>query len=253
MFRSWKKTPSAPCGGAYVLRRPIGEVLNQLCWLGPGTMVLRQQGLSLAKTTHFGLWVADEAQGWELLRDRFSRLETEMSKPQNVYLLAPQMGRQPLLAMGEPGQPIDLSIRLNCHTWGSNPIRDLLHRLDAVALDWLESCKLGAGAWLDDWGQASKPISDGERIREVSQWLRNCDQLELEIRSNIHRATAKFTPSFVDTEGAILRVADRFCRHVIYADVEAPHFQLTQIASRQMRICLEPAAVAGASVSSPAA
>lgn len=253
MFCSWKKSPSAPCSCAYVLRSPITEVLNHLCCLGQGTLVLRQQGLSLARTTPFGLCVAYRESGWNILRDQVSGLETDVDRPQKVYLLTDISDRRPLLAMGEPGKAIDVSIRLNGHLWESAAIRDLLQRFNGVSLDCLESRKLGAGAWLDEWGQTSKPAGDGELVREASHLLRDCECLEVEIKSGIHRNSVKFTPSFVDTEGAVLRVADRSCRHVVYADVEAADFRMARVSTNHVRIFREPAAVTESFVSSPAA
>ena len=104
---------------------------------------------------------------------------------------------------------------------------------------------------MDEWGQPSRPASDGERVREASHLLRDCECLEVEVKSGIHRNTVKFTPSFVDTEGAVLRVADRSCRHVVYADVEAADFRMVRVSANHVRISREPPAVTGSSVSSP--
>lgn len=253
MFCSWKKSPSAPCSCAYVLRSPITEVLNHLCCLGQGTLVLRQQGLSLAKTTPFGLSVAYRESGWNILRDVVSGLETDVNRPQNVYLLTDLPDRRPLLAMGEPGKSIDVSIRLNGHAWESAAVRDLLHRFDAVSLDCVESRKLGAGAWLDEWGQATKSSDGGELVREACRLLRGCGELEVDVRSGIHRNLVRFQPSFVDCEGPVLRVADRSCEHVVYADAASADFRMERVGADHLRIFRDPPAATDDLASSPAA
>jgi len=205
-------------------------------------MVLRQEGLSLAKTTSFGLCVAYRESGWNILQDRVSGLETDVDRPVNVYLLTGISDRRPLLAMGEPGKAIDVSIRLNGHVWDSPEIRGLLDRFQGLSLDCMESRKLGAGAWLDEWGQAVKAPGDGDLVREAGRALRDCESLEVVIRSASHRGVVRFSPTFIDSEGPVLRIADHACRHVVYADVEAADFRMTHTSSRQLRIHREPPA-----------
>jgi hypothetical protein len=242
MFCSWKKSPFAPCSCAYVLRGPVSEVLNHLCYLGQGTMVLRQQGLSLAKTTPFGLAVAYQESGWNILRDQVSGLETDTSLDQNIYLMTDAADRRPLLAMGQPDKAIDLSIRLDGYTWESPAVTALLRKFNAASLDCAQSRRLGAGAWLDDWGDGSQSVSDGTLVRAAAGTLRDCGWLEVEIKSAIHRNIVRFSPSFIDSEGSVLRIADRSCRHVVYADVEAPDFRMDRISPEQIRIHREPSA-----------
>lgn len=242
MFCSWKKSSSAPCSCAYVLRSPVSEVLNHLCYLGQGTMVLRQKGLSLAKTTPFGLAVAYQNSGWNILRDQVSGLETDTSRDMNIYLMTDAADRRPLLAMGEPDQPIDLSIRLNGYSWESPAVTALLRKFNGVSLDCLQSRRLGAGAWLDDWGDNRPPAGDGELVRAAAGTLRDCGWVEVEIKSTTHRNVVRFAPSFIDTEGGVLRVADRSCRHVVYADVEAPDFRMARVSQDQVRIFRESTA-----------
>lgn len=236
MFCSWKKSPSAPCSCAYVLPAPVSDVLNHLSHLGQGTLVLRQQGLSLAKITPFGPAVAKRQNDWNIIHDAMSGLETDTSREQNIYLMTDASDRRPLLAMGEPGKSIDLSIRLDGYTWESSAVTALLRRFNAASLDCMASRRLGAGAWLDEWSDISVPIGDGELVREASRALHSCEWLEVEINSATHRNIVKFTPSFIDTEGGVLRVADRFCRHVVYADVEAPDFRLERLSGTETRM-----------------
>lgn len=217
-------------------------------------MVLRQQGLSLAKTTSFGHPVANHDSDWSILRDRVSGLETDTSRARNIYLMTDAADRRPILAMGEPGKAIDLSIRLNGYTWESSAVTALLRRFNGTSLDCLESRRLGAGAWLDDWADATPSISDGALIRAASRTLRECEWLEVEINSSTHRNIVRFTPSFIDSEGGVIRVADRACRHVIYADVEAPDFRLQRLSGTETRMFRECTGLSGGAIASqPAA
>jgi len=236
MFCSWKKSPTAPCSCAYRLRSPLHELLNHLCHLGQGTLVLRRPGLSLAKSTPFGLHITERASGWTLLRDSISGLETAMKPEQNVYLMTDVADRRPLFAMGPPDKPIELSVRLEGHRWESPAIQQMITRFDGISLDCIESHRLGAGAWLDEWEQARKttlPITS-DFIHATSGILHRCQSLEVEIHTSMHRNAVRFQPSFIDSEGTVLRIADKTRTHIVYADVSARDFHLHATESRSL-------------------
>lgn len=242
MFCSWKKNSSAPCSCAYELRASVPDVLNHLSHLGQGTMVLRQQGLSLAKITPFGPVAPVQSDDLTRLWDKISGLETDACQLRSIYLMTDASDRRPLLAMGEAGKAIDLSIRLDGYTWESSAVTALLKIFNGTPLDCRDSRRLGAGAWLDDWEDVTLPSSDGELIRVASHAVKECEWLEVEIKAGGHRNLVRFAPSFIDSEGGVLRVADRFCKHVVYADVEAPDFRLERISGKETRIFRETAA-----------
>ena len=236
MFCSWKTSPSAPCSCAYRLRSPLHELLNHLCYLGNGTLILRRPGLSLAKCTPFGLHISGRATGWNLLRDSLSGLETDISGEQHAYLLTDVTDHRPLFAMGPPGKPIELSIRLNNHTWQSPAIQQMIHRFDGVSLNCGESHCLGAGAWLDEWEQARRtavPVTT-DFIHTTTAILHRCQALEVEVRTSTHRNSVRFHPSFIDSEGSVLRIADKSRDHIVYADVSAENFHLHVTTSRTL-------------------
>lgn len=237
----WRKSPSAPCSCAYQLRSPVHEVLNHLCQFGQGTLVLRQQGLSLAKMTPFGLAISHQDSDWTILHDALSGLETDTRRPLAIYLMSDTSDRRPLLAMGEPNMPVELSIRLDGYAWESPAVTALLRKFNGVSLDCMRSRRLGAGAWLDEWGGAPLSNGDGELAHAASRVLRDCASLEVEIKTHAHRNVTRFRPSFVDTEGRVLRIADRACRHVVYADAEAADFRLITTPDGQARMFREVA------------
>src|SRR5690606_38615504 len=158
MICFWKKNAGAPCACAFVLRAAVVEVLNRLCELGSATMIMKQRGLSMVKTTRFGLCISDQEGGWSLLRDLASGLEADVSRPQSLYVFAEGAERRPVLAMGPPGRAVDFSIRLNEQEWGSRVMRGVLDCFQTTALDCIESRRLGAGNWLDDWGGGDGPV-----------------------------------------------------------------------------------------------
>jgi hypothetical protein len=237
MFCSWKTSPAAPCACAFQLHSPVDLLLNHLASLGHGTLILRRPGLSVAKSTPFGLHVRGEETEWSVLRDAISGLETELSHPQNAYLLREASDDCPLFVMGPPGKPIEFTVRLECHQWGSPAIRGMLARFDATPLDCMASRRLGAGAWLDEWEQARKPSTCPlDRVHEAGDCLHHCRSLEVEIHTSTQRSTVRFQPSFIDSEGSVLRIADKSRRHIVYADVAATDFQLTSDGSRAVRL-----------------
>lgn len=224
MFCSWRKSPTAPCSCAFQLGGPVGELLNHLCCLGRATLILRQQGLSLAKSTDFGLWISSREGDWQVLRDRLSGLEADTGRPQHCYLLTGFGEPRPVIAFGEPGRPIHFSIRLENHRWESRCITDLIEHFKGQALDCTESRRLGAGAWLDEWERPTSPRLSAEEIEETRERIRRCRDLEVEVRTATHRGTARFTPSFVDLSGCVLRIADRSLVHVVHADAGTADF-----------------------------
>lgn len=238
MSCSWKSSPSAPCSCAYRLQSPVNELLNHLCGLGKGTLILRRPGLSLAKATRFGLHVRNRSQNWEILHDAISGLETDLTPPQHSYLLREFPDQCPLFAMGPPGKPIEFTVRLDGHEWNSPMVRDMLARFDGTALNCVESHRLGAGAWLDEWEQRRQPAlcCPDSVIHETSAALHRCRLLEVEIRTSSHRSGVCFSPSFIDMEGSVLRIADRSRNHIVYADVGAEDFQLSRVGLNDLRL-----------------
>lgn len=238
MFCSWKTSPAAPCSCAYRLHSPVDELLNHLCCLGKGTLILRRPGLSLAKSTRFGLHIRDRAHDWTVLRDAISGLETDLGPSQNAYLLREFPDQCPLFAMGPPGSPIEFTVRLDGLEWDSPMIKSMLERFNGAALDCAESHRLGAGAWLDEWEQSKCRSStcQGSKVHETGETLQRCRLLEVEIRTSTQRNEVCFQPSFIDMEGSVLRIADRARTHIVYADVSAEDFHLEKSGSYGLRL-----------------
>ncbi|MFT4175460.1 MAG: hypothetical protein QM627_02280 [Luteolibacter sp.] len=236
MFCSWKTRPDAPCSCAYQLRSPVHELLNHLCCLGKGTLVLRRPGISFAKSTSFGLHITDRASDWKLLRDSISGLETDLGRELRVYLLRELSEPRPIFAMGPPGKPVELSIRLDGLTWQAPAIQQMIQRFDGISLDCVESHRLGAGAWLDEWEQP-RPADEkvpADLIEDARENLHRCQSLHVAIRTDTHRSTMHFRPSFIDSEGSVLRIADKQRHHIVYADVSARDFSLSNLGNRQL-------------------
>lgn len=233
----WRKSAGAPCSCAYSLHGPLAEILGHLRHLGQATLIARQPGLSLVRTTSFGPNVARPDSGPDAWADAVSGLETAAAAPLAVYLLREMAQRHPLLEIGEPGSAIDLSIRLDAHFWESPAIAAMLRRFDAAPLACHESHRLGAGAWLDDWGNAPAPAArDHPSVRSASAAVADCKWLEVEINAPGHRNIMRFSPTFVDSDGGVLRIADRTCRHVVHADVEAPDIRLESASRSELRL-----------------
>jgi hypothetical protein len=225
MFCSWKTGPNASCGCAYRLRGTAETLLEHLCGLGKSTLILRRPGLSLVKSMG-------------LLSEAIGGLENHFAPPQDAFLIREISDSCPLFVMGPPGKPIELTVRLEDHAWSSPVIRSMIEQFYGVSLDCLASRRLGAGAWLDEWGQPipPKPPAISDLIHQASDALHRCDSLEVEIRTSSHRSTARFQPSFIDSAGSVLRIADKARRHIVYADVNAENFQLSAINLRQLRL-----------------
>jgi hypothetical protein len=118
MFCSRRKSPSAPCSRAFLLRGPLSGLLNHLSCVGESTPVWRQQGLTLAKSTRFGPRVKTRESGWRVLRG----MATDTRQPLSSYLLAIVGDRKPVIGMAAGGHPLHATIRLDRHDWSSPPI-----------------------------------------------------------------------------------------------------------------------------------
>ncbi|MDB6079157.1 MAG: hypothetical protein JWO82_2904 [Akkermansiaceae bacterium] len=246
--------PAAPQErSAYLLLGTPSFLLNQLPALGRCTMILREQGLSLAKETTFGLFTTSAASGrWDLLQDRLSHLESSLTAPQHFHLLADPEDCCPLLTAGIPGEPIDLTIRLENHCWDSHEIRTLL-RDHAVPVDIGESWARSAGAWLDDWLQPPPPADAAALCREVRRCLTKCSLLEVAVSAGAHHANTRFKPAFHDTEGTVFRIADAGRNNVVYADVADAAFRMEMLSPSHLLIRRGPRRNAGSLASTRAA
>jgi hypothetical protein len=239
MFCSWRKSPSAPCSCAFLLRGSLPELLNHLCCLGESTLVLRQQGLSLAKCTRFGLSVGTRESGWQVLRDHLSGMETDTGRALALYLLANAGDRKPVIGMAGLGCPLHATIRLDQHDWNSPVVANLVDHFDGVSLDCLESRRLGAGAWLDEWERPAANQGDALCIEQAGRILRECREIEVSVSARGCHGTARFEPSFVDSCGGVLRIADRARHHVVHADVQDPGFRLVSTDRHGLHLSVE--------------
>ncbi|MBG7608510.1 MAG: hypothetical protein IZT59_10840 [Verrucomicrobia bacterium] len=238
----WKKSKSEPCSCAFRLGCPAAEILDHLHRLGRGTLVARRQGLSLASQTAFGLSVTCGDKDGDVLRDHISGLETDTSAPIAIYLMTSMPAGKTLLAFGESGKSIGLSFRLDAHHWGSPAVSDLLRRFDAAPLPCTESRKLGAGAWLDEWSSMDREEEGCHLARTVSESLRHCPMLEVTIRTYGQRQTRCFVPSFIDYEGSVIRIADKACHNVAYADLRTKGVRLESNGIASLKISPETSA-----------
>jgi len=190
MFCSWKTHPEAPCSCAYRLQGPIDQLLNHLCCLGQGTFILRRPGLSLAKSTRFGLHIRRSSCDWNFLRDAISGLETDLSLGQEAYLLREFPDQCPLFAIGPAGKAVEFTVRLEGQIWGSPDVRGMIARFGGVPLDCMESHRLGAGAWLDEWERPSSPqVPECGPLHEACASLQACRLLEVEVRTSSQRGS----------------------------------------------------------------
>lgn len=225
---------SRSCDLAYRLQGPTPRLLNQLCHLGEGTLVIRQLGLSLAKVTGFGLFVASERGGWNVLRDAISGLEADLGQAHHVHLLADPEDARPVFSINPPGNGIELSVRLDRHDWNSRPVREMAELFQGLPIDARDRLSLDAGAWLDEWERTS-PRDKGIDWN-IAAAMDGCRCLEVEVRTAMHRVKAAFRPAFVDSEGPVLRIADAMRKHVVFADTGAPGFRWSSLAPGHLKI-----------------
>ncbi|QJE95314.1 hypothetical protein [Luteolibacter luteus] len=225
---------SRSCDLAYRLHGSTPRLLNQLCHLGEGTLIIRQQGLSLAKDTGFGLFVAREPGGWNVLRDAISGLEVDLGQAHQVHALADPDDAHPVFSINPPGNGIELSVRLDRHDWKSRVVREIVDVFQGVPIDARDRHSLGAGAWLDEW--ESTPPRNRSIDWNVAAALDGCRCLEVEVKTAMHRVKAAFRPAFLDSEGPVLRIADAGRKHVVFADTAAPGFCWASLAPGHLRI-----------------
>ncbi len=232
MFCSWRKSPAGPCSCAFRLGGPAKELFNRLHGLGEGTLVMKEQGLSLAKKTAVGLCVAYGDRDWHLLRDRLSGLELDTSRELEFYLMVRGSDRKPLLGVSEPGKALHLSFQLDGLAWESLVVRRFIAEFDGVALDCEQSRQLGAGMWLDEWERPAAAWK-ADHVDAVCRALRACRRLDVEVKARGQTNRTRFAPSFLDVSGGVLRIADRSLRHVVHADVADPAFRMHRIGGGQ--------------------
>jgi hypothetical protein len=226
----WKKFESCSC--AFRLHAAAEEVLDHLAVFRSGTVILRQPGLSVSHMAAFGSGRIRDG----IWQDTRSQLQSIIGARRIFHLLTDTCDARPLLVSGEPGKQIDLSIRLDGCTWQSGPLRRMIHLFHGRPVTCEESRCLGAGAWLDDWEPDHSHGGDPILARAARRELESCRWIEVIVRSSAHRKVVRFQPDFIDLDGSVLRVADRHCRHVIFADAESPSFRLIRGPDRCIHI-----------------
>ncbi len=224
MFCLWKKSGTNPCSCAFRLQGAAEDILDHLAIFRSGTVILRQQGLSVSHIASFGTGRVRNG----IRHDPCSHLQSLVGSPRIFHLLTDAGDPRPLLTSAEPGMAADLSIRLDGCSWQAHSVRRMIHLFDGKPVGCERSRLLGAGAWLDEWetecGFACEPLLARAARRE----LESCPWVEVIVRTRAHRSVARFRPDFIDIDGPVLRVADRHCRHVVFADAESPSFRLVR-------------------------
>lgn len=230
MFESCKRRCDGPNGRecGFLFRRQAYFLLNQLCHMGTSRMILRQDGLSLARVTNFGLFVADSCKECPLFGDCQSGLETDLTHNPRIYLLPEPSAGSPVLAVSPAEGKINLSIRLESLRWTAPVIQNLIGRFGGIPVDQAEIWRTGADAWLDDWQQTTPPSTKHDRRTELIAALDPRPMIEVEVHADGHRAKALFRPSFVDFSNSTVRIADARRHHVVFADVDAAGFEFHQ-------------------------
>lgn len=235
----WKKLSPGPCSCAYRLNAPADVILARLRSLPGATLVMRQRGLSLMKRTPFGTMERHEARS--RFRDRLSGLECDPSGDTIIHLLTDAADSRPQLVCNEPGLPVNFSIRLDGLAWDSPEIHDLIRSCDATHVACETARHLGAGAWLDEWSGSPPTECDPVLARAARRRIESCQILEVRVKTTAHGCMTRFIPSFIDEDGAVLRIADKHCRHVVFVDAEAPDFRLYWKSSNTLSLSLDRA------------
>lgn len=191
-------------------------------------MVLRQDGLSLARVTDFGLFVCQRGQECPLFGDAQSGLETDLSQNPRIYLLPEPSQGSPVLAVSPNAGKINLSIRLESLNWSAPVIQQLISRFEGIPVDQAEVWRSGADAWLDDWQELSSVRTSRDRKTALLEALDRKPMIEVHVESDGHRAKAAFRPTFVDFAESTVRIADAKRHNVVFADTDAPGFEFHQ-------------------------
>lgn len=239
MICLWKNSGSDSCSCAYRLQGTAEDILDHLAVFRSGTIILRQQGLSVSHIASFGSGRVRDG----VWHDERSHLQSLVGTRRIFHLITDAADPRPMLTSSEPGSPADLSIRLDGCSWQAHAVRRMIHRFDGKPVGCEQSRLLGAGAWLDEWEPEHCSSSEHILAHVAHRELESCPWLEVVVRTPTHRSSVRFRPVFIDIDGSVLRVADRHCRHVMFADAESPAFRLVRSPDRGVYIHRElPAA-----------
>lgn len=226
MFCLWKTHSNGPCACAFKLRAGALEVIPRLARFGVGTLILRQCGLSLTSQADLRSLVRFPQHGGKPPGWPVEHLELNDDDSREFYLFIAAGDPRPQLASARPGGKIDFSIHLHHHVWGSPEVRGLIEDCGGAGVSCELARELGAGAWLDEWPDAGAGHRDDTLSHCARKQIETCSLLEVRMHAPGFRGDACFEPSFIDVDGSILRIADKRCRHVVYADANSPGFHL---------------------------
>ncbi|WP_411826929.1 hypothetical protein [Luteolibacter sp. AS25] len=223
MACKWKKQPDAQCACAFRLTAGTEQIVRDFTTLGQTTLVLREPGLSLSKYTN--------SPSQEV--DAHSPMLMEGS---DLYLLRDHETSKPTLAVARPGKTVSCTLRLEALEWNSPILRKFLLESIPKPVACPDARNLGAGFWMDDFGPKCAENTDHLLAREACQTIRHCQHLEIHLQAETCHIHTSCKPSFVDSERNIIRISDRACRTVVYADAGDPDFRLSYLADNKLQL-----------------
>jgi hypothetical protein len=242
MFCLWKTHHNSPCACAFKLHAGAPEILPQLARFGTGTLVLRQCGLSLSSQADLRSLVRFPRRAGEPVRWPVEHLEMDDGGTREFYLFIGSGDPRPQLASAKRGGKIDFSIHLHHHVWDSPEVRGLIETCGGAGVSCELARELGAGAWLDEWPDSGAGHRDDTLSLHARRQIESSSLLEVRIQAEGIRGDACFEPSFIDVDGSILRIADKRCRHVVFADADSPGFRLVRRNGNTVSISQLPSA-----------
>ena len=197
--------------------------LNQLLHLDQTHLIVRTNGLSIAKWTEFGVFFS-------------CRLSTDtiwLNDPVSGVAIDPSQIRAFYAARLGPDEPISFEIEfltggiaLSIQTDAVHSSLDAASRIvnafgiEPVAHQSLR--QLGAGAWLDDWRLGDAGWANVKQRSLLTGAVAGCCPVSIQLSSPGLIAEAKLCPSFLDFDGPVARFADPTCETVCLTDLASP-------------------------------
>lgn len=206
------------------LTGPWTAFLNQLVHLDQVYLILRSDGLSIAKWTRFGVFFQESVRGCRWLSDPVSGLALDPKEIRHIYVVRLS-----------PSGPVSLELEFNGSRFGISIQCDGRHS-NFCALDRMKEMfgqeevsgeflrRAGAGAWLDDWAQPPRRIA-GERRNSLERAVSNRDEFEVTMAAPGMFSKTLLRPSFIDFDGSVARFANPDCETVVMADLASPEVE----------------------------
>jgi len=194
--------------------------LNQLFHLDGVRLIVRGEGLSIARRTGFGIFLDRSWSGRRWLYDPVSgvMLDPEQIRAIDTTWLSP---KEPLtFEIKFSRSSLGISMQMDSGLEDGSAFRRIVAMFGREPVPAETLRQEGAGAWLDPWVNRRRSLGEETR-QDLRRAVSAGARCEARVAADGFLVTCASRPSFLDFDGSIARLADPGADSVVLADLES--------------------------------